>query len=196
MPDMPEAVSKGPILKRLDDASKDKAKLQALLTELLVDEENCDIPEILDRLHMITPEEKTHLRDDWFTNWWPNSQPIQPIIARGMIVALETAIDKNLELDCYWVCSTGHHDSEHHESMYGSDGAIEVAVMWSDCHVTVLVHTPGGGHNSIQDEPLTVAEPIKIIARDSNQVIGVFQPMARDDGDPAAPAGAGGSAHA
>jgi hypothetical protein len=168
--------------------------MQTLLDALNVNGENSDIAQVLDNAGMLTPAEKTHLQQDWFQNWWPNAQPVQPIIARGFITALETAIDKGLPLDCFWVCNTGHHEMEMHHPA-GEDGAIEVAVLWSDCHVVVLLHTPGGGMNSIQDAPLTVPEPIKVIARDNNGVVGVFQPMARDDGQPAQPAAAGGSTH-
>jgi hypothetical protein len=188
---MPESVSKGPILKRLDEASTNQNLMQQLLDALEVDGENSDIAAILDAKGLLTPDEKTHIQNDWFSNWWPNAQPVQPILARGFIVALETAIEKGVPLDCYWVCSTGHHEMEHHESPHGSDGAIEVNVLWNDCHVTVLIHTPGGGMNSIQDAPLTVAEPIKVIARDANGSIGVFQPMARDDSMATAGSGSG-----
>ena len=71
-------------------------------------------------------------------------------------------------LDCYWVCSTGHHDAGHGTHPDGVDGAIEVGVMWTDCHVTVLIHTPAGGENSIDSRPLTEEEPIIVVARDDH----------------------------
>jgi len=179
MPDMPESISKGPILRAFDRLTT--PQMQQLLSALQVNGENSDIPAVLDSLNMLTTEQKDHLRHDWFGSWWPNSQPVQPIIARGMMTALEKAISIDKPLDCYWVCSTGHHEMGHQETKVGMDGAIEMAVMWTDCHVTVLIHTPGGGMNSIQDQPLTQAEPIFVIARGDNNVIGVFQPMSRPD---------------
>jgi hypothetical protein len=56
------------------------------------------------------------------------------------------------------------------------EGAIEVAIMKNQRQVTVLIHTPGGGINSvIVQHPVYIPEPIWVVAMDASGMVGVFQ---------------------
>ena len=187
MPDMPESVSKPAILKNIDNLTAQQ--MSQLLTDFEVKGDLTDIAEVMDKHGLLTPNEKKHLQLDWFSSdgkgWWPKRQPIQGILARGFITALQVALSdsqKPLPLDCYWVCSTGHHDMDHmKEGPRGMDGAIEVAVMKSDCHVTALIHTPGSGKSRVKQTGTMHPEPIAVVAKDATGHIGVFRPDAFDN---------------
>jgi hypothetical protein len=172
MPDMPQVASKGSILKRLDALSQNAEGRQQLLNELSAP--GASIPNIAESHGLVSPGEKQHMVSDWFTNWWPAAQPVEPILIEGFKVALTEAINRNLPLDCYWLCEPGHNaPGSHDHGPTGGDGTVEVAVCWSDRQVTVLIDTPGPGHfanlpelTTIQ-ETLLVSEPIKVIFRDA-----------------------------
>jgi hypothetical protein len=188
MPDMPESVSKPAILKNIDQLKP--KQMSQLLAAFEQRGDKTDIAEVMDKHGLLTPNEKKHLQLDWFNSggkgWWPKRQPIQEILARGFITALQAALSdpkKPLPVDCYWVCCTGHHDKDHtaDEGPRGIDGAIEVAVLKSDRHVTVLIHTPGGGKSSVPQSGPMHPEPIAVVARDANGLVGVFRPDAFDN---------------
>jgi hypothetical protein len=188
MPDMPQSVSKGSILGGIDALSKDHTKLKALLAALRALGNGPGLLGVMTSHLTLSAEERKHLQDDWFGHWWPLRQTdIQQILTLGFITAIEKVLslpghhDEPAALDCYWVCTTGHHDEDHGTHDDGVDGAIEVGVMWTDCHVTVLIHTPSGGKNSIDDRPLTEKEPIIVVARDGhdNNKVKAFRAMMR-----------------
>jgi hypothetical protein len=169
MPDMPEIASKGSILKRLDTLSVDTGKRQLLLNDL--NAPGARIPDIAERHGLVTPPERQHLELDWFTNWWPGAQPVEPILLRGFQVALTEAVNRNLPLDCYWMCEPdheGHITSDEHPE--GGSGTVEVAVCLSPRQVTVLIDTPHPGQfaalpalTSVQD-PL-INDPVLVVKR-------------------------------
>ena len=175
MPDMPQSVSKGPMLARLDAFSKSAENLIALRDALNVGGEASDLVQILQAHIGLSDDEKNHLEKDWFNRdgdgWWPKRQPIRPILARGFMVAVSAALAPTqdgkdaLPLDCYWTCDTGHNEPGHmagHQSHpQGDDGAIEVAVMWSSRQVTVLIETPSPGPSHFPVGEM-VPEPIVI----------------------------------
>lgn len=200
MPAMPQSVAKGPILTRFDQFSQSRANLLALKANLAVAGESSNVVAILNSHNLLTPDEANHLERDWFDRdgdgWWKARQPIQPIIAKGFIEAIDKALEpmtgqEALPLDCYWVCDSGHnepgHIAEHESHPQGEDGAVEVAVMWNSRQVTVLIQTPSPG---ISHFPLgdLVPEPIKVIAQKNppggDRTIIVVQPMAHADGSP------------
>ena len=175
MPDMPQSVSKGPILARLDEFSRSADNLRRLRDSLDVAGEASDLVQILQDHIGLSADEKNHLEKDWFNRdndgWWPKRQPIKPVMARGFIVAVAAALrptqdnKDSLPLDCYWVCGTGHNEDSHGGDMtahdHGMDGAVEVNVMWSAQQVTVLLHTPGGGISHFPPGDM-VPEPVII----------------------------------
>ncbi|MEK7247002.1 MAG: hypothetical protein AAB092_00870 [Chloroflexota bacterium] len=201
MPEMPQSVAKGPILTRFDQFSQSAANLQDLKANLAVDGESSNVVAILNSHNLLTADEANHLERDWFDRdgdgWWKTRQPIQPIIAKGFIEAIDKALEPTitgqeaLPLDCYWICDTGHNEPGHIEAHLshpqGEDGAVEVAVMWNSRQVTVLIQTPSPG---ISHFPLgdLVPEPIKVIAQKNppggDRTIIVVQPMAHADGKP------------
>lgn len=199
MPDMPQSISKGALLTRIDKFSKNPDNLRAILPELEA-RGDTELVAILDSHNLLAADEKLHLANDWFNatgqGWWLARQPIQPIINLGFIEAIKIALDKRdhdgkpLALDCFWVCSTGHNDHDHHDMPGGMPGAIEVGVMWSDCCVTVLLHTPGGGP-APAGRILDVDEPIKVIAKKDGNVQ-VFDPKTHKDEMPALVGGGAG----
>ncbi len=182
MPDMPNWISKGPSLKRLDERSLDLGTLQAIRADL---QGGTDIPTIAKTRIGITEAEREHLRVDWFdeaTRWWrPQtgnggiSNP-EPIIRRGLMEAIDIALNPtssglrvdgtgstsplqqlpsgHLPLDCYWVCQRG-------EVRQAS-----VGIAWSPRQVTVMIYTPHGPAATVAalgPANLTVAEPIRIV---------------------------------
>jgi hypothetical protein len=161
MPDMPELVSKGSILKRLDASSHDPAWLQRVLDDLTA---SVDVADVAEQHGLVNQAEKQHLITDWFTNWWPDAQPVEPIVAQGFKVAIGEALKRELPLDCYWLCEPGHDDNHQHPPS-GGEGTVEVAVCWSDQQVTVMINTPGPGDLSIPPVPATVDEPILVVKR-------------------------------
>ena len=171
MPDMPEVASKGSILKRLDALTRDASKRRELLADLTATP-TPSIANIAEKHGLVTPLEKEHLTLDWFTNWWPAAQPVEPILAEGFKVALREAIERNLPLDFYWLCEPGHDGQvgTGHHGPTGGEGTVEVAVCWSDQQVTVLIDTPGPGHfatmpplESIQGQ--LINDPILVVKR-------------------------------
>jgi hypothetical protein len=170
MPDMPQLASKGSILKLLDALSHDPARRQELLNDLTATPP-ASVADIADKHHLVTPLEKQHLVADWFTNWWPGAQPVEPILREGFRVALTEAIQRNLPMDVYWLCEPGH-DGAHEPEGTGGAGTVEVAVCWSAQQVTVLIDTPHPGQffagmpalGAVSQDSL-VNEPIKVIFR-------------------------------
>lgn len=171
MPDMPQVASKGSILKRLDALSHDAAKRQELLDDL--NAATAGIANVAEKHGLVNPLEKQHLELDWFTNWWPAAQPVEPILMQGFKVALGEAISRGLPLDVYWLCEPGHDTAVegHDHGPTGGDGTVEVAVCWSAQQVTVLIDTPGPGHFTSMPALTTIVqdslvdEPIKVIFR-------------------------------
>lgn len=200
MPDMPQSVSKGPILTRFDQFSRSPANLIALKENLAVAGEGSNLVAILNSHNLLTADEANHLERDWFDRdgdgWWPTRQPIQPIIAKGFIEAIDKALEPTmtgqeaLPLDCYWVCGTGHnepsHLADHAQQPQGMDGAIEVTVLWSSRQVTVLIQTPSPGVSHFPAGDM-IPEPIRVIAQRNppqDRTIIVVEPLAHADGNP------------
>ena len=137
---MPEAIAKGPILKRLEGRYRERAKLQDRIDALKNASE--DLATLGRKRGVLTETEAKHLRDDWFskTGWWPGAHPIEPIVRWGLITALEEAMKRNLPLDASWVCSNEH-------------SSFQVDVTWSDQQLTVLFNSPPVPE-AYQDNPL------------------------------------------
>ena len=133
---MPGHMTKRPVLKRLDDLSKgDPVTFEQALKDLEALPWNVSAKQLIDfgKTHSLivstatNTAEEDHLRDHWFTNWWPQCQPTPPLIRRGLLKAFDLSIDRKVPLDCYWCCA-GHD--------------FEVVVLLSKQQVTTIITTP------------------------------------------------------
>lgn len=189
MPDMPEGVSKGPILSDLGRLLSKSSHSTLVYGWLSAGQ---TVPQAMRNIaanpsmaavyrHLIGAA-ITHVENDWFQNWWTSSQPIEPIVNRGIRTAIEAADKKHgLPVDCYWVCHTGHgypHEAAAAPQVSGHE--VEASVCWSAFQVTLTFHTPPPP-TTTPPSLLTVDEPILIVKRDpanpSNVI--VVQPKAQ-----------------
>src|SRR4051794_18930425 len=69
-----------------------------------------------------------HLRTHWFNEWWPEQQPVEPILQQGLTEALTKARD--LELPLQTLMMTGE----------GND--FQVAVVEGRSQVTMVIIAP------------------------------------------------------
>ncbi len=177
---LPEFICKG-FLKKLDARYKDAAVLRQALGALggLPAWPAGNLADLGEARGAFTKAEADHLRNDWFKAWWPNAQPVEPIIREGLITAMKVAIHKPgeveedeweereepLPIDFYWVCHPGHSKASPEQSSTAPpsspDDRVEVTVSWSDHQVTVIIHTPDARRGQG-----TVPEPMFVVNRD------------------------------
>ena len=157
MPDWTPTACKVPIMERIDALSRDTERLHQVRDDL-EGSSNTSLVDLAEKYGLVSDAEKQHLAVDWFTNWWPSAQPVEPVIAAGFKVAVSAAIERNLPMDCYWVSGAS-------EGARGGEGQVEVAVCWSDRQVTVMINTPAPGQSSMPRAELTVDEPILLVKR-------------------------------
>ena len=128
---MPETITKGKILARIDEVSQDGARLKEFLNDLRTS--NSDLVTILVRQRVVLPKrEETHMREYWFGSWWPNTRA-ERIVREGLVTAFARAFSegsggKPLPLDCYWICR--------------EDKTVQVSISWNDRQVVLLIFTP------------------------------------------------------
>jgi hypothetical protein len=132
MPAPPTDIQKGPILEKIDSLSANATRRDAFLQQL--QDPKQDYVDILLSFGVVDKQEADHLRQHWFpqnpqdTNaWWPQFQPIEPLLRAKMIEAFEQARDYNLSVDAYWI-SIGTR--------------VEVFVQRSEKQITLLRVTP------------------------------------------------------
>ena len=129
---MPGHMTKRPVLQKLDDLSKgDPVKFEEARKDLDALPWNLSADQLIqfgdDHGLIQSDAERNHLKNHWFTNWWPQCQPTPPLIRRGLLKAFDLSIDEKVPLDCYWCCA---------------GDAFEVVVLLSDQQVTTIVTTP------------------------------------------------------
>jgi hypothetical protein len=147
MGDMPEVIAKGPILEELDKVLNKRGNIngkprrQVILDALKKD----DPPEDLLTLAGKDPHkvklndgQKYHIKQHWLIDDQWLDQPVEPIVRQALITALGKAMEKNLDVDSYWVCHPGHGGSA--EPILPEP--LEVSVSWYGKQVTVIFHTP------------------------------------------------------
>ena len=168
---MPEVIAKAPTLKRLDALSKQVGKLKPFLDDLLTSPE--ELP-IIAYKHKVatTADEVSHLRNDWFFAWWPDDQPVEPIVRAGLITAIEVCLRepgakadraKPLPIDSYWVCHPAPSENAAGGEYKTESPPVEVSVTWSDQQVTMIIYTPEPPY---MEDVLTGKEPIIVVKRD------------------------------
>jgi hypothetical protein len=120
-------MSKGPVLDRLDRAASDTVLLAGMIDWL---ERYPQTPLVqMGREYGILTErwEARHLKRHAFRDWWPELQPIEPIVRAGILEALTQCRHHRLPLDSYWLC-TG--------------GPVRCIIPSSAHQVTLLIATP------------------------------------------------------
>lgn len=159
---MPEIIAKGTILSRMDDfGNGNTGKLQAMLTALQTNTSTMDVIGADPTFNLLqTPEEVSHMRDEWFANWWPWAQPVEPIIRRGVIEALNLAISSKLPICFYWVCSPQYDGDATDTSSSPDNEPVQVAIGQSAQQITVIFHTPDPPYlpPGVEDDTLTVVK--------------------------------------
>jgi hypothetical protein len=132
MPGRPprEYIAKGAVHQKIDplvNDTNDPKRREALLTALK--DSSRDYVQILVEHAGVTAAEAAVLRRTWYNpnGWWPDHQPIEPIVRQGLIKSIELAMERSLPIDSYWVC--------------GGD-QVQVIVTCSNYQVTRLILTP------------------------------------------------------
>lgn len=132
-------VSKGPIHTKVDALvnhkdSKGQFDKRAAFLDAIINRANTPdaYRQILETQAEVTREESDYLRDIWYNEgprrWWPEVQPIYPVLRQGLIKALQEA-GQHLVLDSYWMPIAG-------------DSVIETIIVKSAVQVTRIVVTP------------------------------------------------------
>jgi len=124
-------IVKPPLLKRIDELSKNLHLVEPLLKALKTETQRSlvDIG-VQHKCIDAASDEASCLRQRWFDpehGWWKDLPPAEPVVRRGFIRALDLIIEHKLPLDCYWVL--------------GAD-QVKVAVSKSEQQVTVLFLSP------------------------------------------------------
>lgn len=73
-------------------------------------------------------EVAAHFNDDWLSSWWPEAQPIEPILRAGLIEALRLGLAARLPLHALWIQAT--------------DRDFEVGISQSASQITLIFLTP------------------------------------------------------
>lgn len=174
MPDMPQTVAKGSILKRLDGVLSNQTSRAPILAQL---QAGSPLLTIMSTANIVvTNDERTHVATDWFGSaWWPDAQAgvgaIEQLLRAGFIDAINKANELGVPIDTYWICHPGHgHSADHALQTPEEEQHVEVTVLWSAQQVTVIIHTPEPKAPSIPNAPRTIAEPIRVWFWANNQV--------------------------
>jgi hypothetical protein len=104
-------------------------------------------------------DERQHVLKHWFSQevnegWWPThpDQPVEHLLRKALIEALDVAVQKDLPVDTYWICAGDH--------------PFEAFVCWNKRQVTLLILTPGGWEAHPQDyAPIKVDETVKELTK-------------------------------
>jgi hypothetical protein len=148
----PGYLAKGAIHKKVDPLVGGRNNLerrQALLTALK--DWSRDYIQILMEYTGLTRAEADYLRKTWYNprgGWWPEHQPIEPIIRQSLITAIELAAERNLPLDSYWLAVGDQ---------------FQVIVACSDHQVTRLILTPPAPEAAADRTRLTAEMAIWVI---------------------------------
>jgi hypothetical protein len=138
---MPGYITKGYILKKLDEALADKTqagKRERFLTGISAKDATNKwkhtLVEVAKPLLPLREQDVEHLEKHWFGHygWWPTQQPVEIVLRHGLIQAINLAGtssdgDHQKDISCYWVCGV-------------SD--FQVISLVTDVQVTVQILTP------------------------------------------------------
>lgn len=192
---MPEGMSKGAILKKLDTRyavpPTTKPQLQARLASLkppaLKSYPFGSFVTLALAGGVLNADEADHIRAHWFNEtvttaggvtltgqgWWKSIQPIEPIIREGLIAAIEVALrdpdagaDRPIPLPIVFLWMCHAGHSLGATPTPSADEAVEVDVSWSPYQVTLVIHTPDPPPDTGPGP--TDPEPIYVVKRDSH----------------------------
>lgn len=154
-------ISKGPVHSKIDALVNHKDKSQfdkrATFLEAMINQANSSelYREILRTQAGVSQRESDYLRDTWYDTktkvWWPEMQPIYPILRQGLIKALQEA-GQDLLLDSYWAPVAGN-------------SVIETIIVKSAVQVTRLIVTPISPRLLT---PRTALAPMWVVKRKTN----------------------------
>jgi len=124
------SIVKGPVHQLVDTVVNDPTRRAAFLAALRnagTADQYCDLL----KYHGLTEDQAKYLREWWYNeprSFWPQLQPIYPILKRGLIKAIEVAdMNPSLPVDSYW-------------SPGGTD--VQVCITRSRYQVTRIILTP------------------------------------------------------
>lgn len=162
MPDMPGFIAKSTIFEKIDAyINESPAARGATARQALTDSTLNDLLKVAEELGIeLEPHEEQHLQQHWFdaaSGWWQSSQPVEPIVRRGLLEAVKLVAEKGVPIDCYWACASG-------------EGHFETWVLESDAQVTLVVATPPTGVELPDDAKFKGEDPILASRRGSPRV--------------------------
>jgi hypothetical protein len=70
-----------------------------------------------------------HFAQDWLQSWWPQAQPIEPILRQGLIEAIQQGQAARIPMSALWVVAAASDE-------------FEVVISTSPQQVTLLIITP------------------------------------------------------
>lgn len=129
---------KGPLLRAIDRLSEslDFAAQQEILLILQGPPGEEGLAQLAGSLGLASPQTVRHLEEDWFGSWWPECQPIEPILRAGIAQALHLALadpeahqprEQPLAIHALWLSGVDR---------------VEVGISLSAGQVTLLLLTP------------------------------------------------------
>ena len=108
-------ISQGTVMRKINATANDAAKRGPFLADLK--DQHLTFVQVLLNHVGLKPPEANYLLTYWFNPniadpriFWPDKQPIEPIVRQGLIDAIELATDKSatelkyLPTDYYWIC--------------------------------------------------------------------------------------------
>jgi hypothetical protein len=128
-PSLSSIIVKGVVHEKIEAlVNNDPAARQRFLTALKTSQQ--DYVQLLVDNVGVTPSEEQFLRTYWYNlnGWWPDKQPIEPIVRQRLIEALELAVTGNLPIDSYHLIDSGNR--------------FDSVVVSSTCQITRLIVTP------------------------------------------------------
>lgn len=96
-----------------------------------------------------------HFSDDWLGNWWPEAQPIEPILRAGLIEAFKKGLSARLPMSALWVQAT--------------EDQFEVGISQNSHQITLLILTPPApaDERGVSEEPSDVT----LVSREGGKVV-------------------------
>jgi hypothetical protein len=99
----------------------------------------------------------SHFGDDWLGSWWPQAQPIEPILRRGLIEAMKKGLAARLPLSALWIQAT--------------DSEFEIGISQSATQITLLFITPPAPSPVAGTPPTEPGDVMLVYRRDGAIVV-------------------------
>jgi len=186
MGEMPEVISKGRVLRAVEDALNVRSNRQALLAALqqasnrLLDLAETGPSPLGIAASASWVDDKAHIQNEWLDAAWlqATSPSVEGKAKAALAHALKSAMgpgaDPNanqwaaapvtdqLDIECFWVCDPGHGLPGHvHAS--GTPQQLEITIARTDTEVALILHTP---HPPWAVGETLVPERITVVRRD------------------------------